>query len=210
MVSCLGSEPVRLSSWRSQYNRALRCSAAGHLLKTLSARRPQAICRHLRPSPNYQTSTSTLLVPIIVVARADKRVQRHTRLATRLEKNVWSSGPSCSRMDSRSPPPLRQSCTYRLACNQPSATAWLTTWTVSSSADLSCLWVLRVSPLSHLFKVSFTQVNSFRFRHLQLQHQLFVVCPCIVLTLYVGWSMPVGRRRAPTRRGPRCRPSCFI
>ena len=49
MVSCLGSEPVRLSSWRSQCNRALRCSAAGHLLKTLSARRPQAICRHLRP-----------------------------------------------------------------------------------------------------------------------------------------------------------------
>ena len=77
MVSCLGSEPVRLSSWRSQYNRALRCSAAGHLLKILLARRPRFVDTY-DPSPNYQTSTSTLLVLIIVVASADKRVQRHT------------------------------------------------------------------------------------------------------------------------------------
>ena len=56
---------------------------------------------------------------------------------------------------------------------------------MSFNPDLSCPWSLRASPLSHLFKVSFTQANCvFSFSALTAADQLFVVCPGIVLTLF--------------------------
>ena len=58
---------------------------------------------------------------------------------------------SCSRTDSRSPPPSRQSWTNRSACNETSTQpAWLRSCTMSFNPDLSCPWSLRASPLSHL------------------------------------------------------------